>query len=301
MLRFIATGDSYSTIAASFRTSKSTIFHAVPETCVMPILSRQDWLKNAEDFDQFWQFPNCVGSVDGKNIVMQAPNNSGSMFYNYKHSHSIVLLAVADSQCRFICVDVGAFGKQSDGSVFANSAFGKMLEANELDLPGCSTLRGSNQVAPYVFVGDEAFALKTNFMRPFPGRNLEEGKRIFNYRLSRARRTVENTFGILSAKWRVFRRPIPLSPCRADAVVKACCVLHNYLRNSYCDDRDFDREDRQGQITDGSWREEGQGFQNIQRQGRRNSDAATKVREIFQHYFSNEGQVTWQLDRVNRC
>jgi len=50
---------------------------------------------------------------------------------------------------------------------------------------------------PYVFVGDEAFPLKKYFMRPYPGRLINsQEKKVFNYRLSRARRVVENAFSM---------------------------------------------------------------------------------------------------------
>ena len=70
-------------------------------------------------------------------------------------------------------------------------------------------------------------------MKPYSGRGLSQEEEIFNYRLSRCRRTIENTFGILSARWRIFRRPIKAKPENVDHIVKACICLHNYLRLTY--------------------------------------------------------------------
>jgi len=67
-------------------------------------------------------------------------------------------------------------------------------------------------------------------MKPYPGKQLDETQRIFNYRLSRARRTIENAFGILSAKWRIFRKPLRANVDLAEKIVKATVCLHNYLR-----------------------------------------------------------------------
>ncbi len=69
-------------------------------------------------------------------------------------------------------------------------------------------MNGQQTATPFFFVGDSAFPLKMYMLRPFPGKYLPENKRIFNYRLSRARRVIENAFGILATKFRVFRRPI---------------------------------------------------------------------------------------------
>lgn len=62
-------------------------------------------------------------------------------------------------------------------------------------LPEEAPLPGADGCLSYAFVADEAFPLKTWLMRPFPGRELTETRRIYNYRLSRARRTIENAFG----------------------------------------------------------------------------------------------------------
>ena len=156
--------------------------------------------------------------------------NSGSLYYNYKHTFSIVLMALVDANYNFVFVDVRAYGKQSDGSVFSHSALGKLMNEGALNLPDETTLTNSSKKAPYVIVGDEAFPLQKHLMRPYPGRNLPIDEKVFNYRLSRARRVVENAFGIMSAKWRVFRRPMGVSPQNAELVVKAACCLHNYVR-----------------------------------------------------------------------
>ena len=215
--RFLATGDSCTSLGYSYRIHKSTLSHIILDTCnaiwnvlqpeVMPVPTTEDWKRMAEEYEKFWQFPNCCSSIDGKHVLMQAPSNAGSMYFNYKRSHSIVLVAVVDAFYNFVMIDVGAHGKDSDGRVFANSTFGTQLKHGTLNFPPPTALSGNIKV-PHVFVGDEAFPLLKNLMRPYPGPRLAPSERIFNYRLSRARRIVENAFGIMAAKFRVFRRTL---------------------------------------------------------------------------------------------
>jgi hypothetical protein len=79
-------------------------------------------------------------------------------------------------------------------------------------------------------VADEAFPLKSYIMKPF-SRKTTNGieKRTFSYRLSRARRVVENSFGILANCFRVFLSPILLRPKKVELLVSTCCVLHNFI------------------------------------------------------------------------
>jgi len=82
----------------------------------------------ADDFKLKWNFPLCVGSMDGKHVVIQAPNHSSSEFYNYKGTFSIVLFSIVDATYNFIYVNIGCQGHISDGGVFKGTAFQKLLE-----------------------------------------------------------------------------------------------------------------------------------------------------------------------------
>jgi len=55
----------------------------------------------------------------------------------------------------------------------------------------------------FTFLADDAFALHNHVLKPYPGVNISYEERIFNYRLSRGRNVVENTFGILASRFRV--------------------------------------------------------------------------------------------------
>jgi hypothetical protein len=82
-------------------------------------------------------------------------------------------------------------------------------------------------------VGDEAFPLKKYLLRPYTGVSAQndDGKQIYKYRLTRARRAVENAFGVLTQKFGLFYGRIQPSPENADKAVLAAFVSHNHLRN----------------------------------------------------------------------
>lgn len=102
-------------------------------------------------------------------------------------------------------VDIGANGKSSDSSVFKSFDLWKRLQNQTLNIPAQKFLPGTETLkCPHIIVGDEAFGLSHHVLRPYGGENLTKEKRIFNYRLSRVRRYIECTFGILANKWRIF-------------------------------------------------------------------------------------------------
>lgn len=123
----------------------------------------------------------------GKHVVIQAPFNSGSEYFNYKSYFSIVLFAL-DANYNFVLADVGSQGRISDGDILKDSELWKKIEQKSLNIPQPTPLPGRQNAVSYVILGDEAFALHENVMKPYAG--IYEGgskQRVFNYRLSRAR------------------------------------------------------------------------------------------------------------------
>ncbi|XP_043209460.1 putative nuclease HARBI1 [Amphibalanus amphitrite] len=300
-------------VAESYRLGFATIRTIVSETCaaiweilgpdVLALPTPEQWRQHALDFEREWQFPNCVGALDGKHVQMEKPINSGSMNYNYKGYCSIVLMAVVDAKYRFTYVSVGANGQESDGGVWGACDLAQMLEAQgsggEQVLPGPQPLPGSAEPLPHVLVGDEAFPLREHLMRPFPGSALTtEERRVFNYRLSRARRTSENAFGILAQRWRVYRGPIGCSVATTKLIVQATCVLHNVLR-----EKELSRGGPGGySCVAPEERGEVGGLREVTDVGATHNhpQQAAGVRNSLVRYFSGAGSVPWQLDSIRR-
>lgn len=143
---------------------------------------------------------------------------------------------------------------------------------------------------PFVFVGDEAFSLSESVLRPYAKKNLTCLKRIFNYRLCRARRMVECTFGILANKWRIFHRPLDTNPEFSDSIIKACCVLHNFVR---CNDgkRMEQNVDIEESISGSN------PFLSIAPTNQRSPQLAQDIRNYFAEYFTSpQGSISWQYN-----
>lgn len=322
-LRYIVTGDAQVTIAASYRISQASIGRIIKETTavIWDVLMEKgflkapeteyQWKKVALSFEEKWNFPHCVGAIDGKHIVIQAPAKSGSLFFNYKKTFSIVLLAVCNSDYEFTMVDIGEAGRQSDGGVFANSNIGFSIVNDLLAVPQPDRLEGTNIVFPYVFVGGDAFPLRYNLIKPYSNTVLNLNEIIANYRICRARRIIENTFGILAARFRIFRRPILAKVETVESITKACVALHNYLMKDrfsdgnslYCPQRFVDTEIHNRRRT-GQWRgivHYDTGLQSVRRVGSNNySKDAKTVRDNFRDYVNSPaGQVPWQMEMIS--
>ena len=92
------------TVAASYRISPSAVSRFITETCdaIWTLLKRMhyldcpsnisEWKSVAQEFESKLNFPHAVGALDGKHVVMQAPHNSGSAYFNYKKTNYRVFL-----------------------------------------------------------------------------------------------------------------------------------------------------------------------------------------------------------------
>lgn len=201
-----------------------------------------------------------------------------------------MLLALVDANYCFTYIDVGSQGRLNDASIFSNSVLKKKLEDGALNFPSWG-----------VILGDEAFPLKPYLMKPYSRRlQLTAEEKIFNYRLSRARRIVENAFGIMTSKFRIYRTPIYLAPHKVDKIVKATCALHNWLMKTalhfYAPVGTTDTDERPG-----SWRQEPSSIYmaDLMQQGSNHpSRLAEQKRSNFKNYFVGEGAVPWQRSKI---
>ena len=314
-LRFLATGDSFSTLMYGFLVAKSSICKFIGPVCEAIVNAfcgnletpdtQEEWREVEAVFRNRWNLPHCLGAIDGKHVALWRPPNTGSEYFNYKSYFSIVLMAVVDGDYKFLNINVGAKGAGSDGGLFAEIDFKKDMDRGLLDVPPAEPLPGGDpdKPVPYFFVGDEAFPLKTWLMKPLPRRNLSDAEAIYNYRISRARRVVENAFGILAARFRCLLRPMQLRPEKAIKVVIACCCLHNMLRTQNYGEPNLqgliDREDPETHdVTPGLWRLETNMHPLRDRRGAYGDPTAKEVRQLLMDYLNGPGAVDWQDNMI---
>ncbi|XP_071580016.1 putative nuclease HARBI1 [Temnothorax nylanderi] len=320
-LRYLASGDSMTSMSYQYLVSLTAVSKIISETCqalweilsplVLVQCNESAWKAISHDFNEKWHFPHCIRAIDGKHVIIQSPEKSGSAYFNYKKTHSIVLLAMCDANYLFTYVDIGAFGRQSDGGIFKQSEMGQRFAQGKMNVPAADEIYEGSTTYPYVIVGDEAFPLTSYLMRPYPGRGeLTTEKKIYNYRLSRARRVIENAFGILAAQWRFYRKSTIAKVDTTEKMVKATIVLHNWLRKQDLSRREtfitpemVDREGNDGSIIPGTWRNivasNNSAFQDIAATSTHtHTRVAADIRNKFTEYFYEEGAVPWQFSRI---
>lgn len=173
---------------------------------------------------------------------------------------------------------------------------GKLINSGHFNIPPPAALPETDVELPNVILGDEAFALTNTMMKPYPRLQSlhDQSKAIYNYRHSRARRTTENAFGIMSSYFRIFFTPIQTNPEKIDKIILASCILHNMMRDEKIkspSESTFDNTDNIALPTENL-------IAISNAIGRPTSEGAA-VREKFKDYFNGEGAVHWQQNMIS--
>ena len=195
----------------------------------MPRPNEELLMDTAQEFYRIWSIPHCGGAVDVRHVKIKRPANTTSLYYNYKKFYSITLQGISDARYRFISIDVGGYGRQHDANTWRNSGFYKLLKKNKIRFPEPDELYKSRTICPYFLIGDGAYPLSENLLKPHPGKGLPWWKKLFNRRLSRGRVSIECAFGHMCQKFRIFYRPMEQTPEKATQITKFACLLNNII------------------------------------------------------------------------
>lgn len=191
----------------------------------------------------------------------------------------------------FLAVDIGSFGREGDAGIFSRCVLGRAIKDKLFDTPSVATLPNTETVAPYVFLGDEAFPILENLLKPYPRNQSlhDKSKAIFNYRLSRARRIVENAFGLLTQNFRIFLTPIHTNPDIIEDLITSACILHNLMI-------DFNGTNFEMDNTPSNGLNSIEELIDDEIESHSGQELKYKIRDTFKDYFNTVGSVPWQND-----
>ena len=126
---------------------------------------------------------------------------------------------------------MGAIGSSSDAQIFNHSKLKGRIESGTLGLPPREPLGPGGPDLHYFLLGNDAIALIPWLVKPYSRQQLTREERIANYRISRDRKVVENSYGILVQRFRVLLTTMEQKPNVVRDIVLTCVVLHNMLRS----------------------------------------------------------------------
>ncbi len=177
-LHYMATGDSSKSLQYGFRVAYNTIclliaevtsaiVEAYHEEVTITPTTPDDWIVIANTNSRDWQYHHCLRAIDGKHVAIRKPMNAGSYYYNYKNFHSIVLMALVDGDCKFTWVEVGANGTSLDAQILEDCGLKAAIDQRVIGFPPPDHLPDDDKDRPYFFVGDDAYPMHTNMMKPY--------------------------------------------------------------------------------------------------------------------------------------
>lgn len=236
----LSRGDYYYTIAEMTGLGVSTVCTIVNEVtratvdnlwdeCVGQQLpkSEEQFKEKIVDMEEQWQFCCCWAAVDGCHLPIKCPpgNFSCKEYHNFKDFYSIVLMAMVDSNYRFVWGTCGFPGNSHDAVIFQSTKLYSDIKEGTF-IPQISKDVNGVQVPPVV-LGDSGFPLSSWLMKPYTNAVSTPKQYNFNYGLSRARMVTEGAFGQLKGRWRILLRKCESSTSELKIAALACLVLHN--------------------------------------------------------------------------
>ena len=235
-LYYMASTAEYRTIAHLFGVSTSFVCICIKDVCeainerlskVIKFPQGEELVQVINNYEKKWGIPMCAGAIDGTHIPILAPEESHLVYVNRKGYHSIIMQAVVDSNYIFTDVVIGWPGSVHDARVLSNSSIYQRGNNDQLFPEILTKQIQGKDVSPFL-IGDPAYPLLPWLMKPYQvSVNSPPAERVFNYSLSRARMTVENTFGRWKGRFTRFLKRVDMCVTSVVPVTKASCILHN--------------------------------------------------------------------------
>ncbi|CAB3997762.1 Hypothetical predicted protein [Paramuricea clavata] len=237
----LARGDYYYTIAEMVGLGVATVCLIVKEVTEAIIANlwnlsveqhmprtKEDFEGKILDMEELWQFPFCWAAIDGCHIPIKCPAGgleACKKYHNFKNFYSVVLMAMVDSNYRFVWASCGFPGNSHDLIIFQSTELWNNITEKGA-IPNIGQTVGTTTIYPLI-LGDSAFPLQSWLMKPYTNAVLTNEQKNFNYRLSRARMVTEGAYGQMKGRWRVLIWKNESEVDQVKTTALACVVLHN--------------------------------------------------------------------------
>ena len=222
-----AFGLSRSSVSIIVRRVCSAICeHMGPQLIRLP-MTEAEVREKTTNFFHHWQFPQCLGAVDGTHVDIKQSSDNATDFINHKSRFSLNIQACCDYNCQFMDVVVKWPGSVHGTRMFVNSALNQKLRSGVI--PRCpKRIISDEDPIPVVILGDPAYPLLPYMMKEYANGGSTSQEQYFGYKLCSARNVIECAFGRLKARFSALRREMDINLSDLPKVIYACFVLHNF-------------------------------------------------------------------------
>ncbi|XP_067628084.1 uncharacterized protein [Eurosta solidaginis] len=259
----LCSNEKYKAVSNLFGVGVSTAGLLLLEFCqeVWKIMSKryinklpptQETLTECLEGFQRFGIPQCLGVIDTCHLEVVPLAHLATEYMNVDCWYSIILLALVDYRLRFLYMNVGASGACAPLDIYDSSLLKELLSEDEILLANKKQLDGDGIEIPVCIVGDSTFKLSPTLMKPYDSTNipLKKEQEFFNTKLTECRKALsERAFNQLKARFRRIAYSIDNRRRNAPLIVRACCVLHNFLIERHDDFEEVWLQEVQNSIT----------------------------------------------------